>query len=100
MAAKIEIAEESLYASKDVSVLKEKLKNNPLDIQVHIDLSNALFGLKISDCYNLLIEAIKIDPKWNNEEARKKLLSFIVSHDLNSEEAKIARRKLSSILFN
>ena len=44
--------------------------------------------------------AIKIDPSWNNQEARKKLISFINSHDLNSEEAKKARRQLSSILFN
>ena len=29
-----------------------------------------------------------------------KLLSFIKSHDLNSDEAKLARRQLSSILFN
>jgi len=59
------------------------------------------FGIgTISECYQLLIEAIKIDPKWNDQEARKKLISFINSHDLNSEEAKKARRQLSSILFN
>ena len=65
------------------------------------DLSNAFFGIgKISECYQLLIDAIKIDPKWNDQEARKKLISFINSHDLNSEEAKKASRQLSSILFN
>ena len=49
---------------------------------------------------NRIYRAIKIDPEWNNQEARKKLLSFISSHNLNSDEAKIARRQLSSILFN
>ena len=81
--------------------LEKALKNNPRDIKAHIDLSNAFFGTgKISKCYELLIEAIKIDPKWNDQEARQKLISFINSHDLNSEEAKKARRQLSSILFN
>ena len=51
----------------------------PKDIKAHLDLSNALFGVgRIADCYSLLINAIKIDPEWNNQEARKKLLSFIV----------------------
>ena len=61
-----------------------------------------MFRLKLLNLNNLflLIEAIKIDPKWNDQEARKKLISFINSHDLNSEEAKKARRQLSSILFN
>ena len=82
-------------------IREQTLKDNPKDIKAHIDLSNAFFGIgKISECYQLLIEAIKIDPKWNDQEARKKLISFINSHDLNSEEAKKARRQLSSILFN
>ena len=88
-------------ASKNFVNLEKTLKDNPNDIKAHIDLSNAFFGIgKISECYQLLIDAIKIDPKWNDQEARKKLISFINSHDLNSEEAKKARRQLSSILFN
>ena len=97
----IDIAENSLNASKNIEEFEDALQKNPKDIKAHIDLSNALFGEgKISDCYSLLINAIKIDPEWNNQEARKKLLSFISSHDLNSDEAKLARRQLSSILFN
>ena len=99
--SKIEVAEKSFKASKNFVHLEKVLKHNPKDIKAHIDLSNAFFGIgKISECYQLLIEAIKIDPKWNDQEARKKLISFINNHDLNSEEAKKARRQLSSILFN
>ena len=101
LSSKIEVAEKSFEASKNFDHLEQALKDNPKDIKAHIDLSNAFFGIgKISECYQLLIEAIKIDPKWNDQEARKKLISFINSHDLNSEEAKKARRQLSSILFN
>ena len=101
LSSKIEVEEKSFEASKNFVHLEKALKDNPKDIKAHIDLSNAFFGIgKISECYQLLIEAIKIDPKWNDQEARKKLISFINSHDLNSEEAKKARRQLSSILFN
>ena len=99
--SKIELAEKSFEASKNFVHLEKALKDNPKDIKAHIDLSNAFFGIgKISECYQLLIEAIKIDPKWNDQEARKRLISFINNHDLNSEEAKKARRQLSSILFS
>ena len=98
---KLEIKEKSFEASKNFDDLKKFLEENPNDIQAHINLSNALFGIgKISECYSTLIKAIKIDPEWNDQEARKKLLSFISSHDLASEEARKARRQLSSILFN
>ena len=97
----IDIAENSFNASKNIIDFQDALKKNPKDIKSHLDLSDAFFGVgRIADCYSLLINAIKIDPEWNNQEARKKLLSFINSHDLNSNEAKLARRQLSSILFN
>ena len=101
LSLKLEITEKSLEASKNFDDLKKSLEDNPNDIQAHIDLSSALFGVgEISDCYSTLINAIKLDPEWNNQEARKKLLSFISSHDLASEEARKARRQLSSILFD
>ena len=101
LSSKLEITERSYVASKNLSDLKKSLEESPNNIQAHIDLSNALFGVgEISNCYSTLINAIKIDPEWNNQEARKKLLSFISSHDLASEEARKARRQLSSILFN
>ena len=98
---KLEIKEKSFEAGKNFDHLKKVLENDPTDIQAYINLSEALFGVgKISDCYSTLIKAIKIDPEWNDQEARKKLLSFISSHDLASEEARQARRQLSSILFS
>ena len=101
LSLKLDITEKSIEASKNFDDLKKSLEENPNDINAHINLSNALFGVgKISECYSILIKAIKIDPEWNDQEARKKLLSFISSHGLASEEAKKARRQLSSILFN
>jgi putative thioredoxin len=96
----VDIVENSFNASKNILDFEESLKKKPKDINAHLNLASALFGVgRIADCYSLLLSAIKIDPEWNNQEARKKLLSFISSHDLNSNEAKMARRQLSSILF-
>ena len=101
LSSKIEITEKSVNASKNFDDLKKSLEDNPNNIQSYIDLSDAFFGIgNISDCYSTLIKAVKIDPEWNNQEARKKLLSFISNHDLNSEAARKARRQLSSILFS
>ena len=77
LSSKIKIKEKSFEASKNLNHLKKSLEDNPNDLQVHIDLSDAFFGVgKIADCYSTLIKAIKIDPEWNNQEARKKLLSL------------------------
>ncbi len=101
LSSNIDISEKSFDATKNLDKLEKTLQDNPNDLQAHLDLSNAFFGIgKISECYNLLINAIKIDPEWNDQAARKKLLTFINSHDLNSEDAKKARRQLSSILFH
>lgn len=96
----IDVSEKAFNSIKDIDKLKKALRNNPKDLQSYLDLSNALFGLgKIADCYDLLIDAIKIDPNWNDQSARKQLIDFIQNNGISTEEAKKARRRLSSILF-
>ena len=96
----IDVSEKAFNSIKDIDQLEKALKNNPKNLQSYLDLSNALFGLgKISDCYDLLIDAIKIDPNWNDQAARKQLIDFIQNNGISTEEAKKARRSLSSILF-
>lgn len=98
---KIDVSEKAFNSVKDIDKLKKAINKNPKDLQSYLDLSNALFGLgKISECFDLLIEAIKIDPDWNEQAARKQLLDFIQNNGISTNEAKKARRKLSSILFN
>ena len=96
----IDVSEKSFKASSQLDLLKEKLNKNPNDLQVNLDLSTALFGSgEILESYELLLSSIKNDPNWNDQAARKQLLQFIQTDGINSEEAKQARRKLSSILF-
>lgn len=96
----IDVSEKAYNSVKDIDKLRDAIKQQPKNIQSYLDLSNALFGLgNISECYDLLIDAIKIDPKWNEQAAKKRLLDFIQNNGINTDEAKKARRKLSSILF-
>ena len=67
---------------------------------MYLDLSNALFGSgRISESYDVLLLSIQKDLNWNEQAAKKQLLKFISSDGLTTDEAKKARRQLSSILF-
>ncbi len=98
---KIEVSEKAFLASSEIEPLKQKLQDNPNDLQVSLELAIALFGGgNIMEAYELLLSSIEKDPEWNEQAARKQLLSFFQTDGLNSEQSKIARRKLSSILFS
>ena len=98
---KIEISEKSFLASSEIEPLKQKLKDNPNDLKLSLDLAVALFGGgNIKEAYELLLSSIEKDPDWNEQAARKQLLAFFQTDGLNSDHSKIARRKLSSILFS
>ncbi len=97
----IETAETSYLASSDIESLKEKFKKDPDNLQINFDLSIALFGNgEIKEAFDLLLSSIKKDLNWNDQAARKQLLEFIKTDGLNTEEAKTARRKLSSLIFS
>ena len=98
---KIEISEKAFLASSEIEPLKQKLKDNPNDLKLSLDLAVALFGGgNIKEAYELLLSSIEKDPDWNEQAARKQLLAFFQTDGLNSDHSKIARRKLSSILFS
>ena len=97
---KIEITKKAFLASSEIEPLKQKLKENPDDHQLNLDLAIALFGGgNIEEAYNILLSSIEKNPEWNEQAARKQLLEFFHTSGLNTDEAKTARRKLSSILF-
>jgi putative thioredoxin len=98
---KIEISEKAFLASSEIEPLKQKLKDNPNDLKLSLDLAVALFGGgNIMEAYEILLSSIEKDSEWNEQAARKQLLAFFQTDGLNSEHSKIARRKLSSILFS
>ena len=97
----IEISEKSFLAVDQLGSLREKVNKNPNDLQLKLDLSIALFGNnQIEESFNLLLSSIQIDRDWNDQASRKQLLVFFQTLGLNSVEVKVARRKLSAILFS
>ena len=97
----IEISEKSFLAVDQLGSLREKVNKNPDDLQLKLDLSIALFGNnQIEESFNLLLSSIQIDRDWNDQASRKQLLVFFQTLGLNSVEVKVARRKLSAILFS
>ena len=97
----IETSEKAFHASSKVNELKEKSIKNPNDLDVSLELSVALFGSgQVKEAYDLLLNSIKQDPNWKEQAARKQLLEFFQTSGINSNEAKVARRALSSILFS
>ncbi len=96
----LSVSEETNQAASQLEILENQLKHNPDDHQLHLDLSNALFGSgRISESYDVLLLSIQKDLNWNEQAAKKQLLKFISSAGLTTDEAKKARRQLSSILF-
>jgi putative thioredoxin len=46
-----------------------------------------------------LLDIVKADREWNDQAARKQLLTVFEAAGLNSDVAKDGRRRLSSLLF-
>ena len=87
--------------SVSLSNLLDASVDKPNDLDVSLELSVALFGSgQVKEAYDLLLNSIKQDPNWKEQAARKQLLEFFQTSGINSNEAKVARRALSSILFS
>ncbi|HXI86649.1 MAG TPA: co-chaperone YbbN [Parvularculaceae bacterium] len=96
--AAIELAESG---SGDVKALTASVRKNPGDLAARFDLASALIGAgDIEVALDELLEIIARDRAWNDEAARKKLLTVFdalgPAHPLTVR----GRRRLSSILFS
>lgn len=85
----------------DVSALEAKIAANEDDYQARFDLAIALNAAgKRQDAASSLLEIIKRDRSWEEDKARKELLTFFEAWGPTDEATKTARRKLSAILFS
>jgi putative thioredoxin len=93
-------AAERAAAVGDVAQLEAAVAANPADNQARFDLALALNGRGERDAAaDRLLEIIKRDRKWNDDAARKQLVSFFEAWGLMDPAAVTARRKLSSLIF-
>jgi len=80
--------------------LEAKIAADPHDHQARYDLSLALASAgDLGGAVDQLLAIVKADREWNDQAARKQLLTVFEAAGATSEVARDGRRRLSSILF-
>jgi putative thioredoxin len=81
--------------------LAAALEANPEDHQIRYNYAMALIGEgDMAGAANALLDIIAKDAKWNDDAARKQLLTVFEAVGPMSEIARSGRRRLSAILFS
>jgi putative thioredoxin len=85
----------------DTAPLRARLEADPKDHQARYDLALALDGAgKRDEAIAELLELVRLDRKWNDEAARKHLITLFEAMGPTDERTLAARRKLSGLLFS
>ncbi|MGH7026908.1 thioredoxin [Brevundimonas sp.] len=80
--------------------LEARIAADPNDHQARYDLSLALASTgDLNGAVDQLLAIVKADREWNDQAARKQLLTVFEAAGATSEVARDGRRRLSSILF-
>lgn len=96
----ISLAEQSSEAG-EAGELRAKVDANPDDHQARFDLALALIaGDGHEAAIDELLEIVRRNPAWNDEAARKQLLTVFEALGTTHEFTVAGRRKLSSLLFS
>ncbi|WP_296815957.1 co-chaperone YbbN [Brevundimonas sp.] len=84
----------------DTADLERRVAADPADHQARFDLAKALAAKgRFDDAVDHLLAIVAADREWNDQAARKQLLTVFDAAGANSETARNGRRRLSSILF-
>ncbi len=101
VAAELSLREGAAAAAGKAGELQAKLAANPNDHQARYDLAMALDANGDRDgAIEALLEIVRRDRKWNEEGARKQLVTLFEAMGPTDPRTIAARRKLSSILFS
>ena len=85
----------------ETTALQAKVAADPSDHQARFDLAKALAANgKLDQAADQLLDIIARDRAWNDEAARKQLLTVFEAAGQMSDVAKSGRRRLSAILFS
>ena len=98
--AALELAEQA-KAVGPIDELQRKVAADPLDHQARFDLATALSAAgKRAEAAEHLLAIVKRDRKWNEDGARKQLVTFFEAWGPTDPATLEGRKKLSSILFS
>jgi putative thioredoxin len=99
--AELKLAEDAKKVSGQEAELRAKLDADPKDHQARYDLALALDAKGDREAaLDALLEIVRRDRKWNDEAARKHLVTLFEAMGPADPRTVAARRKLSSILFS
>ncbi len=85
----------------EVAELRAALDKNPKDHQARFDLATALNAANDREAaLNELLEIVRVDRKWNDEAARKQLVTLFEAWGPTDELTVSGRQALSGILFS
>jgi len=88
-------------APSDTAAFEARLAKDPEDHEARFELAKALAGAhKLDQAADQLLTIIEKDRTWNDEAARKQLLTVFEAAGQMSEVARNGRRRLSAILFS
>jgi putative thioredoxin len=98
--AELALKERAMKAG-DIAPLRAKIEGNPADLQARFDLATVLDAKGArEDAINELLEIVRRDRKWNEEAARKQLLTLFEAMGPTDPRTIQGRRRLSSLLFS
>ena len=96
--AALTLAEE---APSETAAFEKRLVADPDDHEARLELAKALAGAgRLGEAADHLLTIIARDRAWNDDAARKQLLTVFEAAGPTSDVAKQGRRKLSAILFS
>lgn len=85
----------------ETSELEARLQTDPNDHQARFDLAGVLAGQgRLEQAVEHLLTIVEADREWNDQAARKQLLTVFEAAGASSPVARDGRRRLSSILFS
>jgi putative thioredoxin len=88
-------------APSETGDFEKRLAANPDDHEARFELAKALAGRhRLDQAADHLLSIIEKDRTWNDEAARKQLLTVFEAAGHSSEIARNGRRRLSAILFS
>ena len=88
-------------ATSDVAEFEQRLSTDPNDHEARLELAKALAGRgNMAAAADHLLKIIEVDRTWNDEAARKQLLTVFEAAGPTSDVAKQGRRRLSALLFS
>ena len=99
--AALDLAREAAQPRAELSELESRILENPNDHQARFDIAQAHYaGGQTERAIDNLLEIVKRDRGWNDDAARKQLLTIFDALGSSDALTVDARRRLSSLLFS